>query len=680
MRRLWNPSAVTLSGLLLSVAAAGPQDILTFHRDPQRTGWSSAETELTRSSVAGHSFGLVWESPQLDGFEGKPPRLYASPLYVDQVTLSAGEHAGGTFPVVFAASNVGFVYAVSAFKAHGLDPGTILWRTNLGAPCMLQPAPLDGVATGVLSTPVIDGARNRLYVTSCEASKGWQAHALDLASGKPLAAWPVRLDEATFDAPGMNRNAGAAAAPRRFDFRVQRGALNLSPDGALLYVTFGETATGWIVAVDTATARIASAFATVAMPHRSSGGIWGAGGPAVDANGNVFVVTGTGFSGFVDQPHDWVQSVLMFAHPGRDGLVLGGTYTPFNYCETATMDIDLGSGGVALLPDLDSAATSTPRLMVIGGKQGNVYLVDRNLMPGRLDRRQACSTDSSSDASLLPPENQPQFGKRGPLNVFGPYSDKDAAMDAARGRSVPAYFRDADGTGYVLVTGSTKKAQGSSVSVPPSLARLEIVATSGKPAYLRVDQLERSLVFENPGSPVVTSNAAEDAIVWVLDENARRSALLTGASAPQPVLYALDALTFELLWKSAPGELNTSGKYNEPAVARGSVFVGTDRIQAFGLGGRPVERTAASIEHKAVAIDGARIAGDGSGATIDGAAIYVQRCAACHENPEGRIPPRSLIASRPHDRIVEVLTHGSMRPMAEGLSTEEIEAVARYLR
>lgn len=656
MRRLWNYSTVILCGLFVTLAVAGPRDTLTFHRDPQRTGWSSAETELTRSSVAGPSFGLVWESRQLDGFDGQPPRLYASPLYVDQVKLSAGEHAGGTFPVIFAATNTGFVYAVNAFRTGDVESGTILWRTNLGAPCKLQPSPLDGVHTGVLSTPVIDAARNRLYVTSCEADRRWQAYALDLASGEVLSGWPVRLDEATFNSPGINRNAGpdapAAAAPRRFDFRVQRGALNLSPDGALLYVTFGETATGWVVAVDATQATVASAFASVAIPHRSSGGIWGAGGPAVDARGNVFVVTGTGFSGFVDQPHDWVQSVLMLAHSGRDGFALRGTYTPFNYCATATMDIDLGSGGVTLLPFLDSAATATPHLMVLGGKQGNVYLIDRARMPGRLDRRQPCSTDSSSDASLLPPESQPQFGKRGPLNVFGPYSEKDAAMDAARGRSVPAYFRDVDGNSYVFVTGNTKEGQGSPISIPPSIARLKIVTKPGEPAYLRVDQLEKTLVFENPGSPVVTSNAASDAIVWVLDENARRSAPLTGARSPQPVLYALDARTFEILWRSKPGELHTSGKYNEPAVARGSVFVGTDRIQAFGLA------------HRA----------------IDGKAIYEQRCAACHENPEGRIPPRELIASRPHDYIVEVLTDGVMRPQAEGLSTAEIEAVARYLK
>ena len=550
----------------------------TFHHDASRSGWNPIESTLTPARVGSGAFGPLWESPPLDGFEGAAPRLYASPLYLDRVAIASPLHKG-TFSVVFAATSTGFVYALNAFATEDVPAGAILWRARIGEPCVLQPAPLDGIATGILSTPVIDIARGILYVTHCDPRNRWQAYALDIRTGKIARGWPVALDEATFNA--LNRNAGPSVLPprRRHDYRLQRAALNLSPDGVFLFVGFGESETGWIVSVDTERRRVASAFATQAIPHRGAGGVWGAGGPAIDADGAVYVVTGSGFDGYVDNAHDWTQSVLKLAHPPGEGFVLRGTYTPFNHCRTAERDIDLGSGGASLLPGR--------HLMAVGGKQGNVYLLDTRRLPGRLDRRPACGNDAASDGSLLPPEAQPQFGTRGPLNVFGPYSDDDAAMNEARSRSVPAWFTDERGKTFVFVTGNSKRASGPLESVPPSLARLEVVAEPPANAYLRVDRREESITFGNPGSPFVSSNGARNAIVWVLDENAPRTARLAGEGATQPVLYAFDAATLRLVWRSRPGELRTSGKYNEPVVARGRVFVGTDRIQAFGLRAAP---------------------------------------------------------------------------------------------
>ncbi|MDW2979941.1 ThuA domain-containing protein [Rhodanobacter sp. KK11] len=652
-------------------------DASAFHRDPQRTGWNPDETVLTPASVAGPSFGLLWESPPLDAVDGQAPRLYASPLYVDRVTISAGEHQGETFAVAFAASSNGYVYAINTEQTGDVAAGRILWRTRLATPCRLQPQPLDAVPTGVLSTPVIDVAHDRLYVTGCDPQNSWQAYALDLGSGAILPGWPVRLDEARLN--DVNRNAGPRLLPptRRFDFRVQRGALNLSPDGSRLYVVFGETETGWLVSVDTAQAKVDSAFAAVALPHRGSGGIWGAGGPAVDDAGNVFVATGSGYDGFVDQAHDWTQSVLKLSDAAPHGLRLEGTYTPFNYCVTAKTDIDLGSGGAILLPALDAAATTTPQLLVVGGKQGNAYLLDRARMPGRLDRRPPCSEDAAGDGSLLSPQRQPPFAGRGPLNVFGPYSDKDASMDLARARSVPAAFRGADGTVHVYMTGNTRLREGSPVGIPPSLVRLDVATAPGEPAWLRIGRTQDSVVFGNPGSPVVSSHGAQDAIVWVLDENAKRSAPLAGADAPSPVLYAFDADSLRLLWKSAPGTLFTSGKYNEPLVARGQVLVGTDRIQAFGLGGRQLSRARGEAGKT---VPAAMPANAAPAAGLDGRAIYRQRCAMCHDHPQGNIPSRARIAARPRAEVIEALTHGVMRPHAAGLSVQDIEAVAGALK
>ena len=124
-----------------ALATFGQYNVLTFHGNSQRTGWISSERALTPRSVSGGAFGPLWDSPQFDsvtiGGTTHRPHLYASPLYVDSVTMTAGEYAGGTFHVVYAGSSNGFVYAVNAAYPSSSDrvaPGAILWKRRLGTP------------------------------------------------------------------------------------------------------------------------------------------------------------------------------------------------------------------------------------------------------------------------------------------------------------------------------------------------------------------------------------------------------------------------------------------------------------------------------------------------------------------------------------------------------------------
>lgn len=587
-------TAFVLSSLTVGMLAcsAFPQlpnrlvrvDKLTYHNDPQRSGWNARETILTPLAVAGSGFGRLWRTSQFDSFAGLPPRLFASPLYVDKVKTGAGRHGGRVFSVVYAVTTTGYVYAVNAFGTAGTPPGAILWRARL------TERPCGKGAMGNLSTPVIDLRQQRLYVTSCDDEAQWRAHALDIRNGERIAGWPVSIDRIALNTPGINRN-GATQLSEKL-MHTQRGALNLSPDGTRLYVTFGlDFSSGWIVGIDTRLARVATAFSATSSTEEYQGGMWASGGPSVDAEGNVHIATGassvltesgSGINGvFPDSEHSWGQSILQLADDPVSGFRLKGVYTPFNYCQAAAADIDLGSSGTVVI-DLHASASRTPHLLVGGGKQGNVYLLDRRRMPGGLEKRPPCSTDSRTDGSLLAPENQPHFGQSGPINVFGPYSDTNGMNDHAKSRTTAAYFRSAQGSHYVFVTGTTKERDGSTRSVPPGLVRLQIVIERGRSAYLRIDQRELTQTFLNPGSPIVTSHGGQDAIVWVLD-TAPRTTPLYGDAAPHPVLYAFDALSLKLLWKSAPAKLATTGKYNEPTVAHGTVFVGTDRIEAFGL-------------------------------------------------------------------------------------------------
>jgi polyvinyl alcohol dehydrogenase (cytochrome) len=66
----------------------------------------------------------------------------------------------------------------------------------------------------------------------------------------------------------------------------------------------------------------------------------------------------------------------------------------------------------------------------------------------------------------------------------------------------------------------------------------------------------------------------------------------------------------------------------------------------------------------------------------DGAALYQQHCASCHDNPDpatSRAPIKGFIAMRGPDAIYSALTDGVMKPMAAGLKPAELDAIAFYL-
>jgi polyvinyl alcohol dehydrogenase (cytochrome) len=63
----------------------------------------------------------------------------------------------------------------------------------------------------------------------------------------------------------------------------------------------------------------------------------------------------------------------------------------------------------------------------------------------------------------------------------------------------------------------------------------------------------------------------------------------------------------------------------------------------------------------------------------DGGAIYKERCASCHDAPEGRVPTLSAIKAMSGEAVYMALTSGSMKSRAEGLSTAQIFALVGYI-
>jgi mono/diheme cytochrome c family protein len=208
------------------------------------------------------------------------------------------------------------------------------------------------------------------------------------------------------------------------------------------------------------------------------------------------------------------------------------------------------------------------------------------------------------------------------------------------------------------VTGAAKTGPDLQESAPPSLAKLQIVTAPSKPAFLRVTQLEKTQALQNASSPIVTSNGTHDAIVWVLDTNGKRSAPLYGPDAPLAVLYAFDATNLKLLWKSASGQLATTGKYNEPTVLNGVAYVGTDRIQAFGL--RP--QTGGTFQTAPTPVSRAVPDVAPSQVPTTGRDLFAQRCASCHANPGSDAPQQTALAQLSPKDVVDAMVQGPKGP------------------
>lgn len=552
-----------------------------FHGDRRKLGWVDAELGLPARLVS-IGFGVVWESPRFDDVtiadKTYPPLTYGSPLFARDVRTGRG-----VSDVVYAATSNGFVYGVLAPAApNGITPGELLFSTKLVTPTA-SPLLDDGVPVGVLSTPVLDVDAMRLYVVARDEHLGWLAFALSAIDGSIVAGWPIAIDQTTVG--GVNANGpsiGQALFPSAAE-AVQRGALSLSPTGDRLYVPFGSYASstpGWIVSIDTGLApgspRVARSFSSAPSAEaKGNGGIWGPGGPAIDPSGRLWVTTGKSPVEAKEAARVWGNSLVVL---DRD-LAIEATYTPYNYCKLDQNNIDLAASGPILIPNLNRAQTTTPQLVGFGSEQGNVYLVDRNRMPGSTSQRPPCGSDPSADPSLLPLVPQLPLNVRAPLNVFGPFSDDVGNGDFARMRSRPAYFRSGADQ-WLIVTGTYKASVESTTSVPPSVAKVKIVLTANQPAYLERSVVNPTVIMTNPGSPVVTGEN-DEAVVWVLDQNMLPSQSPLDPNAKAPVLYAFSAKDLSVIWQSPEGALRPTGRYGVPAIGNGRVFVATDKLTAF---------------------------------------------------------------------------------------------------
>ena len=506
-------------------------DVTTYKNDISRSGLNSTETTLTTANVNSSSFGLL-HNLSVDG------KVDAQPLYLSQLNV-----AGGTHNVVFAATEHGSVYAFDA------NSGAVLWQvtTLKSGETPSGPVGCNQVTPqiGITSTPVIDrgaGAHGTIFLVamSLDAASNYhqRLHALDVTTGAELLGGPTDISASVPTAAGGTN----VFEPVAYE---ERAALLLS--NGSIYVSFTshcdiQPYSGWVMSYAENTLSQTGVL-NVAQNSTLGPSIWMAGGgPAADSSGNVYLLTANGaFETTLDSQgfphlHDFGNSFVKISRAGavqtgagQPGatLAVADYFALTNTVALSAADQDLGSGGTMLLPDLKDSSGTLHHLMVGAGKDGNLYVVNRDSM-GKF----------SSTANNI----YQQLTGALPGGIF----------------STPAYFNN---TVYYADVGGTLKA-----------FAINNALLSTTP------QSQSTAQFMYPGSAAsVSSNGTSNGIVWA------------HANASPAVLYAFDAanLGHELYDSNQAGgrdRFGSGNKFITPTIADGHVFVGTtNSVAVFGL-------------------------------------------------------------------------------------------------
>lgn len=499
--------------------------VVTNHNDNARTGQNLNETVLTHSNVNSLGFGKLFVIPT-DG------KVDAQPLYLPN--LNTPSH--GTHNILYVASEHGTAYGVDA------DTGAVLWRvsTLLSGE---KPSDERGCSQitpeiGVTATPVIDvsaGPHGTIYIVamSKDASGNYhqRLHALDVSTGAEEFGGPQEI-QASFPGKGDNSSGGSVVfAPGQYEERAGLLLVN-----GIVYTAWtshcdARPYTGWVIGYDENT--LAQVSVLNVTPNGSEGAIWMSGsGPAADASGNIYLLDANGVfdttldaHGFPNQG-DFGNAFLKISTSNKQ-LAVADYFEMFNQAAENGSDADLGSGGAVVLPDFNDSTGKARHLAVGAGKDGNIYLVDRDAMGG-----------------FNPKSN----------NIYQQVSGAIAGVF-----SMPAYFNNVL---YYGAVGDQIKA------FTISQARLATVPSS-----------RTSHKFPYPGAtPSISANGTSNAILWAAEND------------DPAVLHAYDAtnLATELYNSSqapdARDELSEGNKFITPTVVNGKVYVGTiNGVGVFGL-------------------------------------------------------------------------------------------------
>jgi hypothetical protein len=523
--------AVLILGSIGSISAQSPQVVLTYHGDNLRTGWFSAETQLTASNVNSQSFGLL-QTVVLDG------RVDAEPLYVSQLTVGSQ----GVHNVVYVATENNSVYAIDA------DSGTVLWKHTFGTPVPYTYKNNDDniyPVMGIQSTPVINRTAGVMYVVA-DTYNGtvdvFHLHCISLSTGKDV------VTPATISFTGtLSDGTTWTFNPQ---YQLQRPGLLLSNN--TIYIAFGSTgdsvptqSRGAILRYNGKTlAQVTgdvtnSLDETVAPYYLSS--IWQSGyALATDSLGDVYFATGNSNPNFPSFSKAWnrPESIVRLA-PNLNSII--SSFTPSNYFQLEGADTDVGSGGAMVLPDQPG---SIPHLAVAGGKDGRAFLLNRDKMGG--------------------------YTPNGPDQVL-------QTVDMGGCWCGPAYFVGSDNIPRV-VTGGGNGIMTWQLQTAPTTQLVQEYSTGSDPVFGLPDAGGAIAVISSNGTTPGT------AVVWYVQKPATSSDQNPGTVV---TLQAYAAAGLQPLVSISAGTWLHAVNSNAsivPTVANGKVYVASNRqMEIFGL-------------------------------------------------------------------------------------------------
>ena len=509
--------------------------MFTYHADRFRSGVNLQEFALTKSTIKSTTFGKLF-SRSVDG------QIYAQPLYVANLTIAGAKHN-----VVFVATEHSSVYA---FEADGKSSAPFWKRSfinpSAGITTISKPAnALIAPEISISSTPVIDPSTGTLYVAVSTSENGsivHRLHTLSLTSGAEKLGGPIKIQGSVPGTyPPLAVNGRVPFVPKQ---HLQRPALLLLNGN--VYIAYGSNGdqlpyNGWLFAYSAAGTGVLHQVAIFCTsPDKGASAIWQSGdGPAADSSGNIYIATGNGDFDLNTGGRDAGNSVLKLALQSG-ALVVEDYFTPSNTADLTANDLDLGAAGPILPPTQSGAAV--PNLVVVGGKDGKIYLVNRSSM-GKFNS----STNSNVETVAL--------GNPEPTNGL-------FATPAALGSRI--YFGE--------------------VNEPLELFTFSNGLLSTAPTA------QTSNVFLYPGTSPMISTDGTNSVVWTLDLHAYAGGTPDGTiNTPGPaVLHAYDGSTLAELYNSSQaGTRDKAGnalKFTSPTVANGHVYVGTaNQLDVYGL-------------------------------------------------------------------------------------------------